>query len=398
MTNTSADNMALKIERLDLIHQAIRMDSAPKRVPHKSNYWAWILARYSTKPLSQTLRDYDEIEKCVRHFQEDHNFDLLDSVGLRNPMKVNDPLGFNLHKVNDENSSVYVQGELLMKDDEYPQFIEDMYKFIWEVLMPRRFSVMKTDRAPEVMKESAKEYVRFYEVKSHFEEFLASDYGLPVPIFNNAFPALLAGIDYFFTVFRGIGELSKDLRRHGAELEEACRIIDEAFVYPYLTDEAMGESGPNPEYPFDFTFTFLANTILNPSQFDRFYGTTFRHLMERVTAKDKILYIFAEGRIERYYNYILDYPQGNVALQLEQDDIYEARKQLPKTCLCGGMETTLLEGGTPAQCVDSAKRLIEEVGRDGGFILSQNKMISTPSDTNPENLLAVCKYMNEYWR
>ena len=83
-------------------------------------------------------------------------------------------------------------------------------------------------------------------------------------------------------------------------------------------------------------------------------------------------------------------------MHLEQDDIFEARKQLPNICLAGGMLTELLGSGSKEQCTDYARKLIDEVGRDGGFILGQDKMLTFKGDCNPDNLKAVCDFVQDY--
>ena len=60
------------------------------------------------------------------------------------------------------------------------------------------------------------------------------------------------------------------------------------------------------------------------------------------------------------------------------------------------MTSALLGNGTPQECVDSAKKLIDEIGRDGGFILSQNKMLSYKEDCRRENLKAVSDFVLNY--
>lgn len=83
-------------------------------------------------------------------------------------------------------------------------------------------------------------------------------------------------------------------------------------------------------------------------------------------------------------------------LHLEQDDIFEARKHMPNIALCGGMTKAALYDGTKEQCIDLAKKLIDELGKDGGYMMSQNKMISFKNDAKAENLKAVCDFVNEY--
>ncbi|MCL2150836.1 MAG: hypothetical protein FWH50_01255, partial [Coriobacteriia bacterium] len=96
------------------------------------------------------------------------------------------------------------------------------------------------------------------------------------------------------------------------------------------------------------------------------------------------------------YEFFQDVPAGHVAIQIEQDDIFEVKAKLPNICVVGGMTTQLLGDGTAKQCVDYAKFLCDELGREGGFILSQDKMMSYLRDAKSENLKAVCDFIADY--
>ncbi len=52
-------------------------------------------------------------------------------------------------------------------------------------------------------------------------------------------------------------------------------------------------------------------------------------------------------------------------------------------CLHGDLPAALLSIGTPADVASYCKRLIDEVGRDGGFILGSG--CSVPANVKPEN-------------
>ena len=82
---------------------------------------------------------------------------------------------------------------------------------------------------------------------------------------------------------------------------------------------------------------------------------------------------------------------------MEQDDIFKARKRLPNCCMIGGMPVSILGKGTEQECIDYAKKLIDVIGADGGFILSQNKYVSSKVDCKPENLKAVSNFVTQYF-
>ena len=42
------------------------------------------------------------------------------------------------------------------------------------------------------------------------------------------------------------------------------------------------------------------------------------------------------------------------------------------------------------------QKLIDELGSEGGFILSEDKMLSYRNDAKPENFKAVCDFVNNY--
>ena len=60
------------------------------------------------------------------------------------------------------------------------------------------------------------------------------------------------------------------------------------------------------------------------------------------------------------------------------------------------MKNSMLGNGTKQECLDYAKRLIDELGADGGYLFSQDKMGSYRIDANPENLKAVCDFVLDY--
>jgi hypothetical protein len=62
----------------------------------------------------------------------------------------------------------------------------------------------------------------------------------------------------------------------------------------------------------------------------------------------------------------------------------------------GGMANSMLGRGTKQQCLDRAKHLIDELGADGGYIMSQDLIGSYRSDAKRENLEAVCNFVREY--
>ena len=104
--------------------------------------------------------------------------------------------------------------------------------------------------------------------------------------------------------------------------------------------------------------------------------------------------IFVENSIVRFKDYFQDYPKGVLTLVPELDTVQELRAAIPNATVVGGLPSTLLGRGTPEECVDATRKVIEDMG--DGFILGANKMISFRNDCRRENLLAVCEYVQNF--
>ena len=87
--------------------------------------------------------------------------------------------------------------------------------------------------------------------------------------------------------------------------------------------------------------------------------------------------------------YFKEMPNGKCILELAaQTDIFTAKTFLgDHMCLMGDVPATLFKLGTPQEVEAYCKRLIDEVGEGGGFILSSGCGI--PHDARPENVQAM---------
>lgn len=81
--------------------------------------------------------------------------------------------------------------------------------------------------------------------------------------------------------------------------------------------------------------------------------------------------------------------------QPEVIDVYAAKREFgDQLSFFGGVSTQhLLPYGTPAQVKAEARRLMREVGRNGGYILAPAHSI--PKDAPPENMMALIEAVNE---
>ncbi len=80
--------------------------------------------------------------------------------------------------------------------------------------------------------------------------------------------------------------------------------------------------------------------------------------------------------------------------RLDTSDIFKAKEILKDhICIEGNVPSTLLQVGSVQDVKDYCKKLIDIVGKDGGFILSPR---SSTDEVNPENLKAMIDFTQEY--
>ncbi len=390
-----ADNQELLHYRLGLFHDAIKMEKKPERVPHMSNFWAWMILDAGYK-LSEAILDYKIVEKIVIEFQEKYNFDYLAYTGQR-LNRLRNIFGASPHKLNDEKECVYYEDIPLVNSSEFEELGESYLKCMWERALPRKFENFNQDMPIDLFKQAGLELIAFRKCQDTIISRLMKEYGIPRKYSDkSAAPFITPSFETLFTSLRGIKALSIDMRREPDRLEAVINAMDEALVIPSITALAQAPKGRNKDLVFDCTTTLLGHTILNRKQIERFFWPTLKRLLDAVVAADKSIYMFVEGQSEPLWDYLASYPKGHIVLHIEQDDILKARKRLPNCCLAGGMPVDILGNGTKQECVDYAKRLVDEVGAEGGFILSQNKMVSSRIDCKAENIKAVSDFVCEY--
>ena len=377
-------------ERIQLFHDTAEFKKT-KRIPQISNFFTWKILD-SEFTLSEALFDYNKMEKVVCDFHERYNFDAYTDLGTRNPVRVTNALGGYHYVIDDEKEVINIDDQVYFEPEEYPELIENPIKFIWTKVLPRKYKKLREKDALNSFKIATYEFLAYSEYNQRIIEKFVKEYQVPT-LMNMQGGVLLHPLEMLFNFFRGIKGLSLDLRRHKSQVLEAIAVLEKMFVEPALA--ALDNPG-SPTTVFDAYTAFLAHSILSPKQFGEFYWPTLKRIIDKLVATGKKMYIFSENTMLQFYEYFQDVPKGHLIIHVELDDIFEARKKLPNICFAGGMPADLLGYADEQTCIDYAKKLIDEIGRDGGYIFSQNKMMSFRNDCKRENLLAVTNFVHNY--
>ena len=387
-------NQELKSYRTQLIRDASMMQKKPDRIPHVSFFVTWKILDAGYK-LSEAMNDYSIMEKVVRLHQEKYGFDAIFEYGGRNAIRIPQALGGSTYQVNDEAGTINYKDTAICEADELDELIEDPMKFFYEKGMAKKYPCW-ADKSVTVedVQWAIDEQTEFIKYHMNITRIMQEEYGMPAFTAPNGFT--YPGLDFLFNSIRGIKGLSIDMRKQPEKVEQAIHALNKLYFDPGLNTLKNAQEGPDMNYCFDYDITLLCHTILNIKQFERYLWPDLKAVLDTLAEKKKTVRLFMEGSSKRFWEYLKDYPKGIITIHPEQDDVFEIRKELPNCAIMGGMPVNLLGKGTKQQCVDRVKLLCDELGRDGGFILCQDKMVSFRNDANPENVKAVCDFIREY--
>jgi hypothetical protein len=137
-----------------------------------------------------------------------------------------------------------------------------------------------------------------------------------------------------------------------------------------------------------------AEGFMSLKQFEKFYWPGLKAVILAVIETGFTPYVLWEGDYTSRLKYLLELPPGKIICRLDRTDINKAKEILGgHHCICGGLSSSLLQVGSVQQVKDQCKRLIETIGRDGGYIMGH----STPLDeARMENVQAMIEATREY--
>ena len=181
---------------------------------------------------------------------------------------------------------------------------------------------------------------------------------------------------------RGMNGLMLDMFRQPDKVLAACdKILQMTLERPKPKPNKFGN------IRVFMTVTRGSDNFLSKKQFDKFYWPTFSKLVHALIDKGMTPSIFFEGNCDSRMEYLLEFPRGSMLVHVDWTDIYRAKDILrDHLCIQGNVPSTILQTGTVQDVKDYCKKLIDVVGKGGGFILSPR---SSTDEAKPENLKAM---------
>jgi hypothetical protein len=284
------------------------------------------------------------------------------------------------------------EAEAWMRPDEYDALIADPTGYLFNVWLPR----VSTDVAPIGQPATFRNNMSFLRggmaMLQYFTGFgrqaalLRSESGTVSAICG----ILKAPFDILADKLRGYRGLCMDVFRQPDKVQKACEALA-----PHLCHVAMSGADPEKNVPIGLWMHRGCVPFVSPQQFARFYWPTLREIIEELWSHGFQTLFYAEGDWTANLASIAELPERSIVFHVDRSDPEQVAKLLKgKFGISGGMPNDLLAFGKPDDVRAAAKRLIDTLGRDGGYIMDASAIMQ--DDTSAENLRVMTEFTREY--
>jgi hypothetical protein len=244
----------------------------------------------------------------------------------------------------------------------------------------------KIEAAIENLQRAGREMRKWQSKAEEFNQILM-DYGIPQLYQGGILPAF----DIMSHSVRGMKGTMLDMYRQPDKLLEACE-----FILKKSLEKPLPKPNEYGNLRMFMTNTRGSDDFMSMKQFHTFYWPTFKKLLTNLIERGATLCIFFEGNFTSRLEYLLDFPKGKICARLDTTDIFRAKEILKDhVCIEGNVPCTLLQMGSVQEVKDYCKKLIDVVGKGGGYILGPR---SSTDEVKPENLKAMIEFTKEYGR
>ncbi len=135
--------------------------------------------------------------------------------------------------------------------------------------------------------------------------------------------------------------------------------------------------------------------FMSPAQFKTFYWPELRKVIIGLIDMGLTPCVLWEGNCTSRLETIVDVPAGKCVYWFENTDMFKAKEVLGGTvCIRGNVPTSILITGTPDDTDAYCKKLIQVVGKGGGFMLDGS--IGIPDEAKVENVMAMAQSVRKY--
>ena len=388
----------------------------PDRVPIYPMFGLFA-AYYSKMTPYDMMYDYDKLMTAFIKYIVDMKPDAQSGVMIAPPGRVHEILDYKLyhwpgHGVPKEASYQAREGEY-MKANEYDELIMDPTNFFLTIWLPR---VMGSLDGLKMLSP----FTNMTEMYGGFTSASLVPFGLPpvqaalkslMEAGNEAlkwigtagayagkmvamgYPGFFGGgckapFDTIGDTLRGTKGMILDMYRQPKKLLRAC----EQFI-PIMVKMGASAAKMNGAPVVFMPLHKGADGFMNPQQFEKFYWPSLKAVFEGLIAEGCIPFPWAEGGFDSRLDVIKDCPPG-VLWGFDKVDMVRVKKLLGDHLPIGGnLPSSLLSVGKTEEIKAAVKKLINDCGKGGGYIMMTG---ATIEDVNPANVKTFIDATKEY--
>jgi uroporphyrinogen-III decarboxylase len=284
--------------------------------------------------------------------------------------------------------------QAFMREDEYDALIDDPTAFLYNVWLPRvsteasRIGEATTYRNNLSLVKGAMAMLSYFYAFGPQIARLRSECGVPSAIAG----IFKAPFDILADKLRGYIGLTMDMQSQPDKVLKACEAL-----MPHLCHVGLTTADPSRLVPIGFWMHRACVPFINPKQFDSHHWPTLKPIIEEFWKQGHQTLFYAEGKWKYHLGAFRELPDRSIVFHCDQDDVFQVHRSLhDKFAISGGVPNVLLSFGKPEEVRAFCRRVLEEVAKDGGYILDAGAILQ--NDTSIENLRVMTQTAREYGR
>ena len=385
-------------DRLSRYITAMRHEK-PDRVPIRP-FVAEFTAKYAGYTCQEVVHDYEKAFLAARKCACDFDWDaivpnmvyvwtgLAQAVGLRYygipGIGLPHTVGFNYIEPSED--------QAFMRENEYDALIDDPTGFLYNVWLPRVSTEVSKIGGPSTYRNNLSCVKGAMAMLSYFSSF-----GRQISLMKSEAGAVsaIAGIfkapfDILADKLRGYVGLTMDMHTQPDKVLKACEAL-----MPHLCHVGLTTADPNKQVPIGFWMHRGCVPFVNPKQFASHNWPTLKPIIEEFWKKGHQTLFYAEGNWDAHLDAFAELPDRSIVYHVDRGNIFDAHRKIGhKFCLSGGVPNVLLSYGKPAEVRACCKKIIDEVAKDGAYIMDASAIMQ--DDTSVENVRVMTDYTREY--
>ena len=405
----------LYAEREQRIFDAIALKT-PDRLPTIlfSHFW---VGHYSGMTCRQTMYDYAGLKaamiKAVRDLEPDSYYPGQNMMAFGPTMDILDYRQLEWpgsRGLKDDVPFQYLDREY-MTAKEYDEYLLDPTGFMLHRYLPRvanGFKAMELlPQYPSVLHTRILMSVQAYAnpaVREMFQtlirageemqKMLASADEMVVELNEMGFPlgnhaTSHAPFDVASDYLRGSKGAMLDMFRHKDKLAAILERITQI-----IPANAIATADRNKGKYIFFPLHWGLDGFMSPVQFKTYYWPPLRQVMMTMIEQGYIPQVLWEGDCTSRLEVIKDLPPGKAVYMFERTDMKKAKQILGDTvCIRGNVPVSVLITGSVQDTKDAVKKLFNDCGDGGGFILDGG--VGIPDEAKHENVIAMFETAKE---